>query len=44
MGIVAAFSLGIYIWAYFTCLPREEMLNLISRQSGGEDPAQAETA
>ena len=44
MALVAAFSLGIYIWAYFTCLPREEMLNLISRQSGGEEPAQAETA
>jgi amino acid transporter len=44
MGIVAAFSLGIYIWACFTCLPREEMLNLIGRQSGGDDPAQAETA
>jgi len=44
MALVAAFSLGIYIWAYFTCLPREEMLNLISRQSGGDAPAEAETA
>jgi amino acid transporter len=48
MGIVAAFSLAIYIWAYLTCLPRDEMLNLISRQSSssGDAPgaAQVETA
>ena len=38
MGLVAAWSLAIYIWAYFTCLPKEEMLNLISRQSAQPEP------
>jgi len=32
--IVAAFSLAIYYWAMWTKLPREEMLNLVNRQSG----------
>ncbi len=38
MVIVAAFSLVIYFWAMFTRLPREEMLNLVERQSGEEPP------
>ncbi len=33
MVIVAAFSLVIYLWAMAAKLPREEMLNLVSRQS-----------
>ena len=33
MAIVAAFSLVIYYWAMATRLPREEMLNLVERQS-----------
>jgi amino acid transporter len=32
--VVAGFSLIIYYWAIYTALPREEMLNLIARQSG----------
>ena len=41
MLIVAAFSLVIYFWAMATCLPREEMLNLINRQAehGPAEPA-----
>jgi amino acid transporter len=38
MVIVAAFSLVIYFWAMATRLPREEMLDLVSRQSGVEPP------
>src|SRR5215467_11163646 len=34
MVIVAAFSLVIYYWAMATRLPRDEMLNLVGRQSG----------
>ena len=34
MVVVAAFSLIIYYWAQATKLPREEMLNLVERQSG----------
>jgi amino acid transporter len=34
MVVVAAFSLVIYYWAMATRLPREEMLNLVGRQSG----------
>jgi amino acid transporter len=34
MLIVALFSLGIYIWAQAARLPRDEMLNLVGRQSG----------
>jgi amino acid transporter len=33
MVVVAAFSLAIYYWAMATRLPREEMLNLVERQS-----------
>jgi len=32
--VVAAFSLVIYYWAMATRLPRDEMLNLVGRQSG----------
>jgi amino acid transporter len=38
MVIVAAFSLVIYLWAMATKLPREEMLDLVRRQSGVEPP------
>ncbi len=41
MGIVAAFSLAIYIWAVFTCLPRDEIMNLIGRQSVRAQPQAA---
>jgi amino acid transporter len=34
MLVVAAFSLIIYYWAQATRLPRDEMLNLVERQSG----------
>jgi amino acid transporter len=34
MLVVAVFSLAIYYWAMYTRLPREEMLNLVGRQSG----------
>jgi amino acid transporter len=34
MVIVAAFSLVIFYWAMATKLPREEMMNLVERQSG----------
>lgn len=33
MGVVAAFALVIYIWAYFSAAPRSEMEALIGRQS-----------
>ncbi len=33
MLVVALFSLGIYIWAQYTKLPREEMMNLVDRQA-----------
>ena len=36
MVVVAVFSLIIYFWAMATRLPREEMLNLVERQSGIE--------
>ncbi len=36
--IVAVFSLAIYFWAMAVKLPREEMLNLVERQSGEEPP------
>jgi amino acid transporter len=36
--IVAVFSLVIYFWAMAVRLPREEMLNLVERQSGEEPP------
>ena len=35
--IIAAFSLGIYYWALFTKLPREEMLALVNAQSAEQD-------
>jgi amino acid transporter len=38
MLVVAAFSLVIYYWAQATRLPREEMMNLVERQSGVEPP------
>jgi hypothetical protein len=38
MVVVAAFSLIIYYWAQATRLPREEMLNLVGRQSTVEEP------
>jgi amino acid transporter len=38
MLIVAGFSLIIYYWAMATKLPREEMANLVERQSGEEPP------
>jgi amino acid transporter len=34
MLVVALFSLGIYIWAQAARLPKDEMLNLVGRQSG----------
>jgi amino acid transporter len=38
--VVAAFSVGIYIWAQRTRLPREEMMELVERQAGTTpDPA-----
>jgi amino acid transporter len=36
--IVAVFSLVIFYWAMAVRLPREEMLNLVERQSGEEPP------
>lgn len=38
MVIVAAFSLGIYFWAMATRLPRDEMLELVNKQSGEQEP------
>jgi amino acid transporter len=37
MVIIAAFSLGIYYWALYTKLPREEMLALVNAQSAEQD-------
>lgn len=38
--MVAAFSVGIYIWAQYTRLPRSEMMELVERQAGTTpDPA-----
>jgi amino acid transporter len=40
MLVVAAFSLGIYLWAQAVRLPREEMLELVGKQAGTTpDPA-----
>jgi amino acid transporter len=44
--IVAAFSVAIFYWAYFTRLPRDEMLAIVARESAkahepGEGPAPA---
>ncbi len=41
MGIVAGFSLLIYIWAMFSKLPKAEMELLIDRQAGGQTEAKA---
>jgi amino acid transporter len=41
MGIVAGFSLLIYIWAMFSKLPKAEMETLIERQAGGQTEAEA---
>jgi amino acid transporter len=38
MLIVIAFSVAIYFWAMYSRLPREEMMNLVSRQHGIEPP------
>jgi amino acid transporter len=38
MVAVAGFSLIIYYWAMFTRLRRDEMLNLVERQSAEEEP------
>jgi amino acid transporter len=35
--VIAAFSIGIYLWAMATRLPRGEMLALVEAQSGVED-------
>ena len=37
MLVVAGFSLGIYYWAQITRLPRQEMLDLVGRQSAVPD-------
>ena len=37
MLVVAAFSVGIWLWAMRTKLPREEMLLLVNRQHGEEE-------
>jgi len=37
MLVVIAFSVGIYLWAMRTKLPRDEMLNLVNRQGGEEE-------
>ena len=39
IGVVAAFSLGIYYWAMYSRLPREAMLELVERQSGEQEQA-----
>jgi amino acid transporter len=41
MLVVALFSLAIYAWAVMTRLPRQEMLDLVDRQSGVEPPERA---
>jgi amino acid transporter len=38
MVVVAGFSVIIYYWAMATRLPRQEMANLVERQSGDEPP------
>jgi amino acid transporter len=38
IGLVTAFSLVIYYWAQAVRLPREEVLDLVSRQTGVEPP------
>jgi len=41
MGVVALFSLVIFYWARFTRLPKEEMLNLVGRQSAEHEAPHA---
>ncbi len=41
LGIVAVFALVIYFWAQAVKLPREEMMNLVDRQAGGDVEAKA---
>jgi amino acid transporter len=41
MGIVAVFALLIFFWAQAVRLPRQEMMNLVERQAGGEEEAKA---
>jgi amino acid transporter len=36
--VVAGFSLGIYFWAMFSRLPKDEMLALVEKQAGEPDP------
>jgi hypothetical protein len=38
MLVVAVWSVIIYFWAMRTKLPRDEMLLLVNRQSGVEEP------
>jgi amino acid transporter len=38
IGIVAVFALAIFIWAQLVRLPRDEMQNLVERQSAGHLP------
>jgi hypothetical protein len=42
--VVAAFSLGIYYWAMFSRLPREEMLALVNEQAHEPPPPGPELA
>ena len=37
MLVVAAFCLGIYYWAMWTKLSRQEMLDLVNRQAGEQE-------
>ena len=41
IGIIAAFALVIYFWALAVRLPRQEMLDLVERQAGGQTEAKA---
>ena len=41
MGIVAVFALAIFFWAQTVRLSRAEMMNLVERQAGGEEEAEA---
>jgi amino acid transporter len=38
MGVVFVFSIVIFFWAQYSKLSREQVLDLASRQSGGDDP------
>jgi amino acid transporter len=39
--VVAGFSLAIYIWAMFTALPRDEILEIIGEQATGDEAVPA---